>query len=86
MLRRTKATEMDGKRLIELPDRNIQQVTCEFDDGERAFYRSLEDKTAKIFEDMEKTGAVMKNYTSVLVMLLRLRQSASSSFGSWDWC
>ncbi|EJD52040.1 hypothetical protein AURDEDRAFT_98801 [Auricularia subglabra TFB-10046 SS5] len=75
MLRRTKESTMNGKKLLELPARVVDLVECEFDDAERVFYKSLEDKTAKIFEDLAKNDAVMKNLTSVLVMLLRLRQA-----------
>ncbi|KAH7101206.1 SNF2 family N-terminal domain-containing protein [Auriculariales sp. MPI-PUGE-AT-0066] len=75
MLRRTKASTLNGKPILELPARNVKVVECEFDASERQFYRSLEEKTAKIFNDMDRAGEVQKNYISVLVMLLRLRQT-----------
>lgn len=74
MLRRQKNTLVDGKPLIELPDRVVEVVPCEFDKDERQFYTALELKIeAKIAKFME-SNQVMKNYTSVLVLLLRLRQ------------
>lgn len=46
MLRRLKTAEIDGKRILNLPERNVQVVTCEFDHDERAFYQALAEKTA----------------------------------------
>lgn len=74
MLRRTKNTILNGKPLIQLPDRKVVIIQCMFDDDEREFYSSLENKTTEIFERMAKRDEVMKNLTSVLVLLLRLRQ------------
>ena len=77
MLRRTKGQQIDGKPLLNLPKRSVQVVECEFDAYERAFYKSLEDRTNVTLTKFVKQGAVQNNYTSVLVLLLRLRQ------GSW---
>ena len=74
MLRRKKDSTMDGKVLIELPPRNLDLVECEFDDDERAFYDALNAKIQLTLNKFIKSGAVMSNYTSMLVLLLRLRQ------------
>jgi len=74
MLRRTKATVINGKPILFLPERIIQTVECHFDDDERAFYQALADKVAITFNKFVRAGDVMKNYTSVLTLLLRLRQ------------
>jgi SNF2 family DNA or RNA helicase len=74
MLRRTKETVIDGKPILELPARIVDVLACEFDDDERQFYSALEDKTTQTFEKLVMRGDVMKSYTSVLVLLLRLRQ------------
>ncbi|KAH7101209.1 SNF2 family N-terminal domain-containing protein [Auriculariales sp. MPI-PUGE-AT-0066] len=75
MLRRTKASTLNGKPILELPARNVKVVECEFDASERQFYRSLEEQTAKIFNDLDSAEGVQDKYASVLVMLLRLRQT-----------
>ncbi|KAJ7336392.1 SNF2 superfamily protein [Mycena albidolilacea] len=52
LMRRMKTTLLDGKRLIELPEKTVELVTLVF-------------------------SQVLKNYASVLVLLLRLRQLCS---------
>lgn len=52
----------------------MEVVECDFDDDERTFYAALEQRTALTFNKYLKNGTVMSNYTSVLSMLLRLRQ------------
>jgi SNF2 family DNA or RNA helicase len=74
MLRRTKDMTIDGAPLLKLPGRNVENVLCEFDEDERAFYSALEQKTNLTLNKFIKSGTVMSNYTSVLLLLLRLRQ------------
>ncbi|WWC58824.1 uncharacterized protein I303_101368 [Kwoniella dejecticola CBS 10117] len=75
MLRRTKDATIDGKKILNLPGRTVQVTPCEFDADERAFYDALEKKTALTFSRFVKSGTATANYTSVLTMLLRLRQA-----------
>lgn len=77
MLRRTKDMTINGAPLINLPGRAIETVFCEFDDDERAFYTALQEKTSLTLNKFIKAGTVMNNYTSVLLLLLRLRQGKS---------
>lgn len=72
MLRRTKDQQFNGKAIIELPDRKIAVVSCEFDASERAFYTALETKMGDVIEKLMAQSKA--NMTSVLVLLLRLRQ------------
>lgn len=74
MLRRTKDQTLDGKPLISLPPRTIEVVECIFDEDERAFYSAMEAKTSLTMNKFIAKGSVMQNYTSVLILLLRLRQ------------
>ncbi|KAJ7148251.1 SNF2 family N-terminal domain-containing protein [Mycena filopes] len=62
LIRRMKTTELDGKRLIELPKKTVELV---------------ETMQQAKFNKYLKAGTVLKNYASVLVMLLRLRQLCS---------
>lgn len=39
----------DGKPILNLPERNVEVVECEFDEDERAFYTALEAKTSVAF-------------------------------------
>ncbi|WWD17666.1 hypothetical protein CI109_102107 [Kwoniella shandongensis] len=75
MLRRTKDAKIDGKAILNLPGRTVTVLPCPFDAEERAFYDALEKKTSLTFSRFVKAGTAMHNYTSVLTLLLRLRQA-----------
>lgn len=79
MLRRKKTDTIDGKPLIILPSRTVQVITCEFDDNERAFYNALRDRTDEALQKIERAGDAGKSYTTVLLLLLRLRQGLFDS-------
>jgi SNF2 family DNA or RNA helicase len=74
MLRRCKTDVLNGKPLLELPGRHLSVVSCEFDEDERQFYLALESKVEEAMQKFVKNNEVMKNYTNVMVLLLRLRQ------------
>ncbi|KAI0058318.1 hypothetical protein BV25DRAFT_1830155 [Artomyces pyxidatus] len=77
MLRRRKTDLLNGKPLLDLPERRLSIVPCEFDDEEREFYFALENKIEAAMEKFVKSGDVMRNYTNVMVLLLRLRQACN---------
>ncbi|OCH84032.1 hypothetical protein OBBRIDRAFT_799429 [Obba rivulosa] len=77
MLRRTKDTLVNGKPILQLPERNVQIVECEFDAAERAFYDSVAEKINDRLKKLQQQGEMTKNYTGVLVLLLRLRQACN---------
>ena len=74
MLRRTKNTILNGKPLLDLPDRIVNSVQCEFDEEERQFYNGVQAMVDKNLETLQQQENMAKNYTSMLVLLLRLRQ------------
>ncbi|KAF9106016.1 hypothetical protein BGX27_009350 [Mortierella sp. AM989] len=74
-LRRTKTSQVDGKPILNLPERRVDRVATEFSLDERAFYEALETRTRERFNAYVKAGTVMKNYSNILVLLLRLRQA-----------
>lgn len=77
MLRRTKETVVNGKPILQLPDRSVGMVECHFDAQERAFYETVNTRVQDSLDKLEKQGGVAKNYTSMLVLLLRLRQACN---------
>lgn len=79
MLRRRKTDVINGKPLIELPERHLSIVHCDFDEDERQFYFTLENKIDEAMKKFVKNDQVMKNYTNVMVLLLRLRQGESTT-------
>jgi SNF2 family DNA or RNA helicase len=74
MLRRKKDHILNGKPILQLPDRTVNVVKCDFDPEEYAFYMALESKMSTEVDKLMNAGEAQKNYTNILVMLLRLRQ------------
>ncbi|KAH9830624.1 SNF2 family N-terminal domain-containing protein [Rhodofomes roseus] len=77
MLRRTKDTVVNGKPILELPERVVEIVDCAFDAGERAFYDKVNSLVQNRLETLEQQGGAARNYTSMLILLLRLRQACN---------
>ncbi|PKI63962.1 hypothetical protein CRG98_015638, partial [Punica granatum] len=75
MLRRTKATLIDGQPIITLPPKIVNLKKVEFSLQERDFYTQLETASRSQFKAFAAAGTVNKNYASILLMLLRLRQA-----------
>lgn len=68
---------LNGKTIIQLPERTVEIVQCVFDPEELSFYQTLENKMSKEVDKLMNAGDAQKNYTNILTMLLRLRQGAS---------
>ncbi|KAK8561433.1 hypothetical protein V6N12_048504 [Hibiscus sabdariffa] len=75
MLRRTKATLIDGEPIINLPPKSIYLSKVDFTAEERAFYTQLEADSRSLFKQYAAAGTLHQNYASILLMLLRLRQA-----------
>ncbi|KAG8886897.1 hypothetical protein FRB98_000813 [Tulasnella sp. 332] len=74
MLRRKKTDIVNGKPILVLPDRTVTLVECEFEQDELDFYTAMVERTEVTLNKFAKSGA-SNVYTSVLVLLLRLRQA-----------
>eukprot|EP00123_Amoebidium_parasiticum_P010980 comp20442_c0_seq1/m.25985 comp20442_c0_seq1/g.25985 ORF comp20442_c0_seq1/g.25985 comp20442_c0_seq1/m.25985 type:complete len:1073 (-) comp20442_c0_seq1:89-3307(-) len=74
-LRRLKTMKYQGKPLIELPKRIINLSAHQFTADEQEFYTALETRAQIRFNTYVREGTVMKNYSHILVLLLRLRQA-----------
>jgi SNF2 family DNA or RNA helicase len=75
MLRRKKDSLLDGKPIVRLPPKTESVVQVELSTDERDFYNQLEKKSQVIFNKYLRDGSVGKNYSNILVLLLRLRQA-----------
>ncbi|KAJ7563651.1 hypothetical protein O6H91_03G118800 [Diphasiastrum complanatum] len=75
MLRRTKATIIDGEPIVQLPPRIVSLKQIDFTDEERVFYNKLEIESRQKFQVYAAEGSLQKNYVNILWMLLRLRQA-----------
>ncbi|PPR08294.1 hypothetical protein CVT24_002452 [Panaeolus cyanescens] len=74
LLRRKKDSQLDGKALVQLPEKEVKLVRLEFTAEERQIYDMVERKSQAKFNRFLKAGTVLKHYHRVLVLLLRLRQ------------
>ncbi|KAG8800840.1 hypothetical protein FRC17_006799, partial [Serendipita sp. 399] len=74
LFRRTKESTLDGKPIITLPARNEEWRMIEFQPEERQIYDFVEKKSQAVFNRFLQAGTVLKNYSQILIMLLRLRQ------------
>ena len=75
LLRRTKQSKIDGKPILQLPPKTTQELRAVFSEDERDFYKALETQTQLKFNKYLKAGTVGRNYSNILVLLLRLRQA-----------
>ncbi|KAI0363760.1 hypothetical protein BV20DRAFT_957615 [Pilatotrama ljubarskyi] len=76
LLRREKdMLDSDGKKIVELPAKEIKIETLEFSPLERKIYDSLYSDAKKDFEHLNSKGLVSRNYTHILAMLMRLRRA-----------
>ncbi|KAM5437928.1 hypothetical protein McanCB56680_003918 [Microsporum canis] len=75
LLRRTKSSKIDGKPILQLPPRVTEKVHSIFSEDEKSFYQALETQSKLQFNRYLSAGTVGRNYSNVLVLLLRLRQA-----------
>ncbi|PGH04694.1 hypothetical protein GX51_03361 [Blastomyces parvus] len=75
LLRRTKTSKIDGKRILQLPPRTTEKTYAAFSEDEKSLYEALESKTQVRFNKYLREGTVGRNYSNILVLLLRLRQA-----------
>ncbi|KAI8975685.1 SNF2 family N-terminal domain-containing protein [Mycotypha africana] len=74
-LRRSKKAMIDGRPILDLPERNVHMTHIDFTPDERTHYEYVNNRAQRRFNKYMQAGTVMKNYSSVLVLLLRLRQA-----------
>lgn len=75
LLRRTKSSMIDGKPILTLPGKTVEMIHTVFSPDEQAFYQSLQDKSVLLFNKYLRANTVGRNYSNILVLLLRLRQA-----------
>lgn len=75
LLRRTKNSKIDGHPILQLPPKDIEIENIVMDGDETEFYKALEQGAQAQMNKYINQGTVMKNYSTILVLLLRLRQA-----------
>ncbi|CAG8882197.1 unnamed protein product [Penicillium salamii] len=74
-LRRTKTSKIDGQLILQLPPKVIEKVHVIFDEKESQVYGQLDTNTQRQINRLLDAGTLGRNYSHVLVLLLRLRQA-----------
>lgn len=74
MLRRSKTDKIDGKGILDLPAKDVEIEEAHLEGEEQAFYSELEQKNQKLAKRILEQK-VRGGYSSVLTLLLRLRQA-----------
>ena len=89
LLRRTKATiGADGKPIVELPPKEVFTCYVELSEAEHRFYSGLHSRTRAEFQSYlsgaedgkTATMSTSAKYTSVLALILRLRQACNHPY------
>ncbi|KIY73614.1 hypothetical protein CYLTODRAFT_416990 [Cylindrobasidium torrendii FP15055 ss-10] len=76
LLRREKnMKDSDGKKIVDLPSKEIKILKLEFSMAERKIYDAIYVNVKKNFDSLQSKGLVGKNYTNLLAMLMRLRRA-----------
>lgn len=63
--------DSNGKRIIELPAKEVSVETLQFTPAERIIYDSIFDSAKRDFDQLSAKGLIGKNYTHILAMLMR---------------
>ncbi|TFK41996.1 DNA repair protein RAD5 [Crucibulum laeve] len=76
LLRREKnMLDVDGKKIVDLPPKEVTVENLEFSPLERKIYDSIYHSAKRNFDQLNAKGLVSKNYTHILAMLMRLRRA-----------
>lgn len=75
LLRRTKKSMIDGEPILKLPPRNTESRHAVFSEDESQFYQALQTQTQLQFNKYLRANNIGRNYSNILVLLLRLRQA-----------
>ncbi|KAG0707588.1 SNF2 family N-terminal domain-containing protein [Suillus ampliporus] len=76
LLRREKnMRDNSGKRIVELPAKEVTVDTLHFTPTEQKLYDSIYNAAKRNFDQLNAKGLVGKNYTHILAMIMRLRRA-----------
>ena len=73
-LRRTKDLMVNGRPLVALPSKTVQIVRVNLSPEDRLRYERLETEGRRLVSGHLQSQTLMQNYSSVLEIILRLRQ------------
>jgi SNF2 family DNA or RNA helicase len=80
MIRRTLKDKMFNRPIVELPETHTTVRRIDFSKEERALYEIIEERFRMDFNLFLKEGTATRNYRTMVVKLLRLRQLTAHPF------
>ncbi|TIB13798.1 hypothetical protein E3P89_01653 [Wallemia ichthyophaga] len=81
LLRREKnMRDSDGKPIVTLPKKIVNVEKLDFSPEERQIYNAIFKKAKRKFDALSHKGMLLKSYSNIFAMLLRLRQAALHPF------
>ncbi|CAI5470112.1 unnamed protein product [Closterium sp. Yama58-4] len=75
-LRRTKDMQVNSQPLLSLPPKTVRVLPVDLLPEDRDLYDRVQEEVRRLVGGMMAQGTLMKNYATVLEMILRLRQIA----------
>ncbi|GAX83731.1 hypothetical protein CEUSTIGMA_g11156.t1 [Chlamydomonas eustigma] len=79
LLRRTKASKLNGEPIINIPPRELELAQPQFSRDEASFYQQIQLEGAKQLKEDESSGSSGRRsqYVNILYSLLKLRQACN---------
>ena len=73
-MRRTKSDQINGKPIVDLPEKTVTTTELEFTEEETIIYKAWESEGREIIQKYQRRGALLSNYAHVFAIMMRLRQ------------
>ncbi|CAL5084333.1 unnamed protein product [Urochloa decumbens] len=73
-LRRIKETDIETKSMVELPPKTVLECYIDLSEEEREIYDRMELEGKKKMQEFGDRDSILRNYSTVLYIILRLRQ------------
>ncbi|KAM0333498.1 hypothetical protein ACHAQA_002161 [Verticillium albo-atrum] len=75
MLRRDKNSKINGQRILQLPDKTEEIIHIDLEGEQLEYYKAVTENAKVMFNAYIRKGSSNKQYTVLLVQLLRMRQA-----------
>ncbi|KAM0280624.1 hypothetical protein ACHAQH_003931 [Verticillium albo-atrum] len=75
MLRRDKKSEINGQRILQLPEKTEEIIHIDLEGEQLEYYKAVTENAQMVFNAYIRKGTSHKQYSVLLVQLLRMRQA-----------
>ena len=73
-MRRTKSDQVNGKPIVDLPNKSVTITELKFTEEETIIYKAWESEGQEIIQKYQQKGTLLNNYAHVFAVMMRLRQ------------